>query len=531
MQKSYDNLPYPDLSYFYTHPDHMAVLGRLMGIATPPVEQSRVLEIGCAGGGNLIPLAYGFPEGEFVGIDFSAQQIANGQAVVDGLGLKNITLQVMDIRDVPETLGQFDYIIAHGVYSWVSPEVQDKVMQLCKRHLAPNGIAYVSYNVYPGWSGLDVLRDAALYKIKDTDDMQERATRAWKLFDFLENTLPSNSPYGHFMRWNLSRMRAKSPDRGANAASYLLHGELEAENNPVYFHQFAAHAERHDLKYLTESKFRDVFPFDLSPEVLQSLDEKSHDIVEREQLVDFLRNKSFRRTLLCHADQSLAQGLSPEILQDFYVSSQAQFVEKKPDLRTAAVERFLSPDKLSIAIDHPVTKMALFSLSKAWPRAVAFKDLLTEARQRLGLSSAAADPEQLAQDAYILAGNLLQAFTYSQKLINLHLSSATVATRVAKLPVASPVARLQASRQEEVTNLWHRRIPLGSFERNLIMLLDGSVDRAAMVKAMVGYAEKTGFTLTQDDRPIDDWRELRKVLRASLDTYLQWLLESALLVG
>ena len=149
MQTDYDEVPYPSLSYAQTHPDRLATIATLLGLQPAPVTHCRVLELGCAGGGNLLPMAQGLPGSEFVGLDVSEAQITAGQTLRQALGLNNLTLTQMDILDVPAGLGQFDYIIAHGIYSWVPPQVRDKVLQVCQDHLAPQGVAYVSYNCYP----------------------------------------------------------------------------------------------------------------------------------------------------------------------------------------------------------------------------------------------------------------------------------------------------------------------------------------------------------------------------------------------
>lgn len=152
LEVSYDELPYPSLSYAPTHPDRLATLATLLGMDPAPVGQCRVLALGCAGAGNIIPMAYVLPDAEFVGIDASARQIKRGQTVVEALRLDNISLEHLDIQDITPGLGEFNYIIAHGVYSWVPSEVQDSLLRVCKENLASNGVAYVSYNTYPGCS-------------------------------------------------------------------------------------------------------------------------------------------------------------------------------------------------------------------------------------------------------------------------------------------------------------------------------------------------------------------------------------------
>ena len=67
------------------------------------------------------------------------------------LGLTNVTLRHASITDVDESYGKFDYIIAHGVFSWIPTEVREKLLDICAKNMAPGGVAYVSYNTYPGW--------------------------------------------------------------------------------------------------------------------------------------------------------------------------------------------------------------------------------------------------------------------------------------------------------------------------------------------------------------------------------------------
>src|SRR5438067_313897 len=162
---SYDAVPYESLPFVDTHPSRVAAVARLHGLNPPAVERCRVLELGCAHGSNLIPMAVTLPESRFVGIDLSRRQIADGQNVVAALGLTNIDLQPLSILDVDEKLGVFDYVICHGVYSWVPAEVQRKILDICARQLSPDGVALVSYNTYPGWFVRQMVRELMLYHV------------------------------------------------------------------------------------------------------------------------------------------------------------------------------------------------------------------------------------------------------------------------------------------------------------------------------------------------------------------------------
>jgi SAM-dependent methyltransferase len=158
---SYDDVPYPDWVHPATHPDLLAVVAALFGMSPAPPDRCRVLELGCAGSTNLIALAETLPESRFVGIDLASRHIAAGQQKVRALGLTNVELRAMSLVNVGEAFGRFDYILCHGVYSWVPAEVREKILAVCSANLVPQGVAYVSYNCYPGWhargAGDDVL--------------------------------------------------------------------------------------------------------------------------------------------------------------------------------------------------------------------------------------------------------------------------------------------------------------------------------------------------------------------------------------
>src|SRR6478672_1206206 len=156
---TYDDVPYLSKPLFSTHPDLLAAAGRLRGLKTPSPSSCRVLELGCAAGGNLIPMAYALPDSRFVGIDLSTKQIADGQAICRRLELQNLELAAVSIADVDSSFGKFDYILCHGVYSWVPPAIQERILWICRNLLSQNGVAYVSYNTYPGWHLWSIVRD------------------------------------------------------------------------------------------------------------------------------------------------------------------------------------------------------------------------------------------------------------------------------------------------------------------------------------------------------------------------------------
>jgi methyltransferase-like protein/SAM-dependent methyltransferase len=550
-ENPYDQVPYPGLSYTPTHPDRLVVMARLMGMSPAPAEQCRLLELGCAVGGNLLPMAYGLPGSEFLGIDYSARQIDEGQEAVAALGLKNVELQHLDIMDVTPGLGEFDYIVAHGVYSWVPEAVQARILDLCRENLAPNGVAYISYNTYPGWHMVRIVRDMLLYHTRHVADPLARAAQARNVLDFFAQATAfgeakgdEKDAYSGFLGMYAGIIGEKLDGSSSRHATLVLHDEMAEINEPLYFYQFAEEAAQHGLQYLGEADLsgmrgRLVEGSDIPAQVAEGLRQLAGDLVELEQAVDFLHNRMFRRTLLCHQEVDLSPRIIPESVQKFFVTSRARPAQAEPDLYSAAVVKFQSGDGPAISTDHPVSKIALSYLAERWPALVPFDELLATARGRWAAHAAAhgdghAAPEVVAEDvdAEVLAANLLTAYGYSNSLVDFHSYLPPFAPDVSERPVASPVARFQIQRGNQVTNLRHERVTLDGFDGFVLCHLDGSRDRAALLDLLMdGPVAQGVLTVQREGGAPPGEEEIRAMLAAELERKLDWLACAALLVG
>lgn len=177
-ESSYDEIPYKSISFPQTHPNRLSTLGRIFGLMPAPVTRCRVLELGCASGGNLLPMAFHLPESEFVGVDLSFRHVQQATKVIRELELKNARIDHASISDIDKSWGTFDYIICHGVYSWAPQEVQDKILDVSSANLASQGIAYVSYNTYPGWHLRGLIRDMMHYHTGQFEETAKRIEQA-----------------------------------------------------------------------------------------------------------------------------------------------------------------------------------------------------------------------------------------------------------------------------------------------------------------------------------------------------------------
>ena len=526
VRDSYDRVPYPSSSQHRTHPDHLAVLALLHGLETAPPERCRVLELGCADGGNLVPMALEMPRSRFVGIDLSPRQIEAGQAFAADLGISNLELRAQSLLDVDASFGSFDYILCHGVFSWVSPAVQEKILAICRENLAPSGVAYVSYNTYPGWHMRRMVRDMALYHTRGVDDLAERSSRALELVRFLaESTWGEEDAHALFLR-SLREHFEEYRDR----PSYLVHEYLEETNAPLYFHEFAARAGRHGLQYLAEADPHLMEIGNLPAPVAERLRSFASGRIELEQYLDFVLNRTFRRTLLCHAEVPLDRAVTVERLRRLHAASAAQPDAEAPDLRSGRSEGFRAERGTAFSTSHALTKAVLVVLAGAWPRALAFGDLLAEARGRLVSVREEAGEGEAGGEEEVLA-DLLHSLYWSG-IVELHLLPPACIEAAGAYPRASPLARRQAAAGVLVTSQRRRVLKLDDLvARVLLAHLDGSRDRAALVRLLERDVREGRLEIAFEGKPLRESERLPAVLASLVEHHLRKLAEHALLAG
>jgi len=469
---SYDELPYPSQAFVQTHPDRLATLARVFGLQPPPIEDCRVLELGCAAGGNLIPMAYALPGSRFTGVDLSARQVAEGRARIEALGLSNVRIEEASITDVDERWGAFDYVICHGVYSWVEPAVQDWILRIAGRLLAPQGIAYVSYNTYPGWHLRESVRHMMRFHAMPFDTPAERIEQARALLDFLAGAVPQEgNAYGRVLARELELL-ARCSD------SYLYHEHLEPTNAPLYFHQFAERAAAHGLQYLAEADFAAMLTGRFPPEVAATLEGISADIIHLEQYMDFVRNRQFRQTLLCRQGLKVRRALSPAVMQGMYVASAARREgEGALDLDPRVEVTWRAAGGALATASHAVSKAALALLAQRWPLGWPLEELLAEACRMANRPDDVALPMQ----------DLFQCFLSG--VLELRSWQPPCTSGLSDWPRASACAVLEAASSDVVTSLRHEAVRLEPLALALLPLLDGRNDRVALEQRLAGTAD------------------------------------------
>jgi SAM-dependent methyltransferase len=493
--ETYDDLPYGSRAVRESHPAHLAAVARLFGVAAPAPETASVLELGCAEGGNLLPMAVGAPSARFLGIDLSLRQVEAGEARRAALGLSNAELRVADVAAFDPGPGTFDYVVAHGLWSWVPEPVAEALLALVARVLSPNGVAYVSYNTYPGWHLRGLVRDLLLRDTRAGADPAERIARARELLVFAAaNARDRSRAYGEVLRDTLSQFSRHDDAR-------LFHEWLEENNRPAWFRDFAAGAARHGLEPLADARLAAMPMGRVKPEVDDLLSSRAEGRLEKEELLDVLRNRSFRQTLLVRAPGPGREEPDPAALDGLLFTT--ELVRSPGDGPGTAFRGSAG----SLSTDDPRLVAALHALSEAAPRALPLA----------ALASASVEELRPALLRCVAAG-----------LVEARAMDIPCAATAGPAPLASPLARLEAAEGPLVTSLAHRNVELDPASRLLLAELDGR-SREDVLASFAHRLSAAGLVAGPDGE-VPPEAEVREAVALRLDDALASLARRALLL-
>ncbi|MGE0049302.1 MAG: methyltransferase regulatory domain-containing protein [Acidithiobacillus sp.] len=525
---SYDEIPYHSHPFPQSQPARLAAIATLFGLRPPQIPSTRVLELGCASGGNLIPFATLWPDSRCVGVDSSQRQVEDGRAQVAQLGLTNCDLRHASILDITPDWGQFDYIICHDVWSRVPEDIRARILRVCHDNLAPQGVAYVSYNTFPGWHMRGAIRDLMRWHAGALADPQQKAQQARAVLQFLCDSTPAEGDaYGLMLR-NEARLLAQQGN------DYLLHDYLEDVNHPVYVHEFFAQAAAAGLEYLAEADLPTMLPTGLPQATAQTLARIAPDIVRMEQYLDFLRNRTFRQTLLVHQGQKFNRDLTPERLRPLAFSSAAQPVGVV-DIQSTGNAQFALPSGVQIGAMQPITKAALLQLSQSFPQPMTFDALLDAARAALQpISVAVPDAATRPVDEARLGSDLLQLLLSGAIEIWPQIAFPT-ATDIGATPCAWPLALQQARAIPDgsagvVTGMRHEGVGLDPFSVRVLALLDGHHDHSAILDGLEPLFAAGTLNVNRDGKPVSDPILRRGMLVTQLGNVLHNMQRFALIM-
>ena len=397
VQKSYDDAPYKSKTFYYTQPGRQQMVLKLLGFKTPDLKNARVLEIGCSFGGNIIPFALENPKAEVIGIDLSSVQIEEGNRIIENLGLENIRLIHQNVLDFDEKLGKFDYIICHGVFSWVNEEVQRGILNVIKNHLSENGSAILSYNTYPGWKNLEVARDVMLFRDEMLKNRGEQINES--------NAVKYGRGAIEFLsQFSILNEKIKDGITGIKEKDdyYILHEYFEENNQPLYLYNFNKMLLEYKLIHVVDSDLMKTFP-NISNEIEEKLTaECGNDNVAKEQYYDFLLDRQFRISIVTHEANKEKINISKDVrITDLKEINLRGKYEKNEDGFYTIENNEIKDEEVNLILDI---------LSENYPNTITIDELEKKVRERNKLENNTV----YANAVYLMYGKLVEA--YSNKL-------------------------------------------------------------------------------------------------------------------
>jgi SAM-dependent methyltransferase len=507
----YDLLPYQSKAFPQSHPSHLAAIAAISGLEFTPPASARVLELGCASGGNLIPHAVRYPNAKFVGVDLGRSQVATAQKRIAKLGLKNIEIQCQNFMDMGDELGSFDYIIAHGVFSWVPPAVQERVLQIVRDRLSPTGLAFVSYNVLPGWRMLQPVRDAFLAQLPDNMNPVDRVAKARELLEFIQAATPDKGGYGDLMRHWAGRFKELPDD-------YIEHEFLEDANEPCTFREFVTRAGRHGLGYLAESNLFSMVLENYGGGTAEKVRVRTrNNLLESEQYIDLISGRTFRQTVLIASDRmdKVDRTLSPEKFASLHFLSPpglAVLQEADRHIVTDPTGRTLTTNSRAVieGVERLISRYPWSSSLSDCVEAISGRD-----KERTGGRQA-----------------LLEALYRMTLAGMLTLLDEPIAPRKASGvgPSAIPLARADAMDGAPfTTNARHENVHLDAAMRALLPLMDGSLDEVDLAKRLTREAKEGRISFLKKGSSVVDPGGIEKAVAEHLPVMLTNLAATGLL--
>jgi len=509
-RSGYEDLPYPSYTFPQTSPDRLSTMGILHGMTPPDPANCRYIELGCGNGTNVAAMASMFPQGDFVGIDLSQTHINSAKKLAAEISIENAEFIVKNILDIDvDSLGQFDYIVAHGLFSWIPEIVRTKVLELIKACLAPNGVAYISYNALPGCYVRQIGWDLMQLRTSKIANIEDKITSAIDVLSLVGKESVEGSLSKGLYKTLISNV---STTNRAN----VFHDDLTPGNKPFYFLDFVELIRRYGMKFVCEAEPESLSENSISKTAKLELDKIASDPLEREQYIDFIDFAQFRMSIICRADIELSSSPDPAQLTKLYARSSLSAKVDDELICSADRVNFVDVDGRSMAVNHPLTKVALQKLGSSNPESIRINELMAQSEGFLRSNGVKMEGEDVDRT--------LQFFLdlYVARLLSLFANEPVVANAPGEKPQVLAFNRWQAANGCEcITSRLGENVGMSSdLVRATITMLDGTHDRKTLAKDL----------LTKMNIPESDFAEAESQLPAVIDKNLSRFAELGLLV-
>jgi methyltransferase-like protein/cyclopropane fatty-acyl-phospholipid synthase-like methyltransferase len=520
---TYDEIPYHSNPFNYATPERLQTISTIFGMSPAPLERARILELGCASGGNIVRFAANYPKSHTIGVDLSKIEIEHGNKIINDLELKNIELKHLSILDIDESFGKFDYIISHGVFSWVPDNVRDKILEISKKLLNPQGVVFISYNTLPGWNTVNSIRDMMLFHASGFQSGRDKVTQAKLFLQFVNESLQeTNTHYSKFLEEETKLLLQRTDD-------YIRHDHLSEDNKQFYFHQFIAAAQASGLSYLGDSTLSSMFHGNLPSKAAQKLAEVKN-IVAMEQYMDFISNRRFRCTLLCHNNVTLNKNITSDTMQNFYTIS--NILPEKPenevdlDNNIDALKFYQDEKQKSIFLSttSPSMKAIMYTYADNVGNPLKLDEVCKLANKKLA---------QFKQEDFEQELNSNIATLVFKGVISIVATKPKSVFKISEKPKVSELVQYQIKNgSSSVTNQMNDLISLNVPHKFIITLLDGKHNLDQITDHILAKLS-SGELLAhdQENKQITDQKAFKGLAKEFVDNALNQFKHLYLLVG
>ncbi|MCB0319946.1 MAG: methyltransferase domain-containing protein [Bdellovibrionales bacterium] len=509
---SYDQVQFSSRPTPERTPSRFWVVGALRGMRPVLPSRAKFLEIGCSTGRHLLFLAELYPEAHFLGVDSSGEQIAQAVSLQRTLGLKNVEFLCSDIQNFAVQEFAYDYILCHGLYSWCSKPLQNRVFEILQHGLTETGIAYVSHNSLPGWGARQSVRDILALFDDPKLPATERVHRARQVIQGAEDLLvDAYRPHGMLLREELERNLQRSE-------SFFIH-ELLAQNvSGSSLQDMSHHAAQYGMRYLGDANPQRMSQFDKRRDDLPE-DFKRDTSDKRAQLLDILFPSSFRGSLWVRQSHELAEELQSELIPQTYISSPLMLeteLHHDGELDSFRMTPFYGPGDNVVEVRAPALKHVLLELSHSWPTPVAFSDILR--RVAKSVTFAEGEEERLREEISAL---------FIQGVLDIYSEAIPIAKDVSEYPEVMKFAQYSHA-DGWVTTLRNEIFQLDSLDEKLLPLLDGKRSFDELLVSIKEGIKNGELSMQVEGKPVSE-RGMAETLQDELRARLEVYAEQALL--
>lgn len=463
----YEETPYIGYPVPAAHPWRIAWTSFVRGGPAPDMTRPRILEIGCGDGAHLLSVAAFEPEWTAHGLDGSARAVDSARAVAADCGLGNITFERVDLAEARVAPGAWDFVIAHGVYSWIDAGRRAALRRLVRTALAPAGLAYISFNALPAWGLRGRVRDLL------------RRHPQLPPVELARRLLPhaSEDIWGRLVTHELNRLVEARPD-------YLAHEYLEEENEAFWLGDFLRDAAADGLAWVGDTQF-DTDEGRWIENARVALDVPG---LAGEEMADLLGYRQLRAVVLARDDAPHHPAPNDDMLVDgSFVAGRVtgtteEFAVHEPG---TAVMRALNG--MEIQVPDPLARAALLELAAIYPDALAPNELLARAHATLAARQVTPDPDEPRR----VREGLLRLWRAGALELRRHKPRLCVPATAS--PRVSPFTRLEARVWPALSTPLGTAIGLTPEHQSIVRALDGTPTQPTVPPELLHILSRWGL--------------------------------------